>query len=97
VVFSLLTPHQIAGELTQGMLEPLYCGTTIPGVNACIVVPGREWVTFNFTVEAEKLGQVGRLDAAMHELAARLAATDAASIPNPGAHRLEQFSVSLRR
>jgi hypothetical protein len=40
-------------------------------------------VTFNFSVEAEKLGQVGRLDAAMHGLAARLPATDAASIPIP--------------
>ena len=83
VVFSLLTPHQIAGELTQGMMEPVYCGTMIPGVNACIVVPGREWVTFNFTLEARKLGQVERLDAAVRGLAARLPAPEALWVPAP--------------
>ena len=74
VVFSLLTPHQIAGSLTEGMMEPVYCGAAIPGVNACIVVPGREWVSFNFAVEAQKLAQIDRLDAALDELRAGLAA-----------------------
>ena len=69
VVFSLLTPHQLAGPLTDGMLEPIYCGATIPGVNGCFVVPGRDWVSFNFVVEAQKLGQIDRLDTALNGLA----------------------------
>ena len=68
VVFSLLTPHQMAGALTKGLLEPIYCGTTIPGVNGCIVVPGREWVTFNFFVEEHLLPQVDRLASAIGDL-----------------------------
>jgi hypothetical protein len=68
VVFSLLTPHQLIGPLTQGMIEPIYCGAAIPGVNACFVVPGRDWVTFNFTVEAQKLRQIKDLDAALEDL-----------------------------
>lgn len=68
IIFSLLTPHQIAGDLTAGMLEPVYCGTSIPGLNGCIVVPGREWVTFNFFVEEHMLPQVSRLDDAIAEL-----------------------------
>lgn len=72
VVFSLLTPHQLAGQLTEGMIEPIYCGAAIPGVNACIVVPGRDWVSFNFTVEAQKLPQIEKLDATVAELAKTL-------------------------
>jgi hypothetical protein len=68
VVFSLLTPHQLIGPLTQGMIEPIYCGAAIPGVNACFVVPGRDWVTFNFTVEAQKLPRIKHLDAALKDL-----------------------------
>lgn len=71
VVFSLLTPHQLAGQLTEGLIEPIYCGAAIPGVNACIVVPGRDWVSFNFTVEAQKLPQIEKLDAAVAELATK--------------------------
>lgn len=72
VVFSLLTPHQLFGPLTAGMIEPIYCGASIPGVNACIVVPGRDWVSFNFAIEAEKLTQVKSLDAALNELATQI-------------------------
>lgn len=68
IIFSLLTPHQIAGDLTAGMLEPVYCGTNIPGLNGCIVVPGKEWVTFNFFVEEKMLPWVSRLDEAIKEL-----------------------------
>lgn len=72
VVFSLLTPHQLVGPLTQGMIEPIYCGAAIPGVNACFVVPGRDWVSFNFTVESQKRAQIETLDAALADLTGRL-------------------------
>lgn len=73
IIFSLLTPHQIAGDLTKGMLEPVYCGTSIPGLNGCIVVPGNEWVTFNFFVEEQMLPWVSRLDVAIEALTAMAA------------------------
>lgn len=69
IIFSLLTPHQIAGDLTKGMLEPVYCGTNIPGLNGCIVVPGSNFVTFNFFIEEHMLPSMDRLDAAIEDLA----------------------------
>lgn len=73
VVFSLLTPHQIAGSLSKGLMEPVYCGTSIPGITGCIVVPGREWVTFNFFLGEHLLPHVERLDAAVRDLSDGLA------------------------
>jgi hypothetical protein len=80
IIFSLLTPHQIAGDLTKGMLEPVYCGTSIRGLNGCIVVPGTNWVTFNFFLEERMLPWVSRLDAAIEELGASANATTPAAV-----------------
>lgn len=77
VVFSLLPPHQIAGPLSKGLLEPVYCGTSIPGLTGCIVVPGREWVTFNFFLAEHLLAHVERLDAAVRDLSLASEAKDA--------------------
>lgn len=63
VVFGLIPPHRLAGPLMDGMIEPVYAGATMPGVNGCVVVPGRELVTFNFYMERKLLDYVVRLDA----------------------------------
>ena len=61
-VFALIPPHRLAGELTEDLLEPVYCGATMPGINGCVVVPGRTMVTFNFYLEEALLPQITRLD-----------------------------------
>lgn len=61
-VFALIPPHRLAGELTQDLMEPVYCGATMPGINGCVVVPGRTMVTFNFYLEESLVPQITRLD-----------------------------------
>ncbi|MDP1731001.1 MAG: hypothetical protein Q8L54_07460 [Devosia sp.] len=61
-VFALIPPHRLAGPLTEGLVEPVYCGATTPGINGCVVVPGRTMVTFNFYLEENLLPRIERLD-----------------------------------
>lgn len=63
LVFGLLPPHRLAGPLSEGLLEPVYAGALLPGVNACVVVPGRTMVSFGFYVEERLVDEVARLDA----------------------------------
>ena len=44
-------------------MEPVYAGASLRGVNGCVVVPGREWVAFEFHIEEQLLPKVERLDA----------------------------------
>lgn len=68
-VFALLPPHHLGGPLTRGMVEPVYAGATVGGVNGCVVVPGRHWVTLEFAMEEEMLPNIARLDAMVKALA----------------------------
>lgn len=61
-VFALIPPHRLGGALTEGLIEPVYCGATMPGVNGCVVVPGRTMVTFNFYLEERLLPRIVLLD-----------------------------------
>lgn len=58
---SIAPPHRPQGELTEGMLEPVYCGTHHPGLDAVIFVPGRRQVTLNFNLRARHMPQVDRV------------------------------------
>lgn len=62
VVLTMVPPHRIYGNLTHGMSEPIYCGSYHPGSNLCTFVPGREFVTFNFSLRAEHLAQVDKVE-----------------------------------
>jgi hypothetical protein len=61
-VFGLIPPHRLAGPLAEGLVEPVYAGATMPGVNGCVVVPGRRLISFNFQMEERLHGNVARLD-----------------------------------
>jgi hypothetical protein len=63
VVIGLIPPHRLAGALTEGLMEPVYCGATTPGANACVIVPGRELVSFNFYIQHERVPNLAALDA----------------------------------
>jgi hypothetical protein len=62
VVLGLIPPHRLGGKLTAGLIEPLYAGAALEGANACVIVPNRELVTFNFYIQEKLLPLVGRLD-----------------------------------
>ncbi len=70
IILTLVPPHRIAGKLSHGMAEPIFCGSYHPGTNICTFVPGREFVTFNFSVRPQHV-------AAIEDVATLLAEIDA--------------------
>jgi hypothetical protein len=65
VVLGLIPPHRLGGRLTAGLTEPVYAGAALDGANACVIVPNRRQVTFNFYIEEKLLPRVARLDAVL--------------------------------
>jgi hypothetical protein len=61
VVLTLVPPHRAYGPLTNGIMEPIYCGAWHPAANICTFCPGREYITLNFTMENRLLGNVDRI------------------------------------
>jgi hypothetical protein len=61
VVLTLVPPHRAYGPLTNGIMEPIYCGAWHPAADICTFCPGREYVTFNFTMENRLLANVERI------------------------------------
>ena len=68
IVLTLVPPHRTYGPMTQGMVEPLYCGAWHSQVNICTFCPGRDYVTFNFSLEQRHLDNVGRITALLEEM-----------------------------
>ena len=62
VVLGLIPPHRLAGGLTEALLEPIYAGAALDGANACVIVPNRRFVTFNFYLQQHLLPRISRLD-----------------------------------
>jgi hypothetical protein len=62
MVLGLIPPHRLGGRLTAGLLEPVYAGAALEGANACVIVPGRTELTFNFYIQQRLLAKVSRLD-----------------------------------
>jgi hypothetical protein len=65
VVIGLIPPHRLGGGLTRDLVEPVYAGAALEGANACVIVPNRRQVTFNFYIQDKLLPRVARLDAAL--------------------------------
>jgi hypothetical protein len=65
IVIGLIPPHRLGGGLTRDLLEPVYAGAALEGANACVVVPNRRQVSFNFYIEEKLLPRVAVLDAAL--------------------------------
>lgn len=68
VVLTLVPPHRMYGNLTAGMMEPIYCGSYHPGSNLCTFVPAREHVTFNFAMRTSHLDHADKVIALLDEL-----------------------------
>jgi hypothetical protein len=71
VVLGLIPPHRLTGSLTQDLLEPVYAGAALEGANACVIVPNRQLVTFNFYIQRKLLPRISRLDAILWPLISR--------------------------
>jgi hypothetical protein len=63
IVLTLVPPHRTNGPMTQGMVEPIYCGAWHPAANICTFCPGRDYVTFNFTMEERHIANVDKITA----------------------------------
>lgn len=63
MVLGLIPPHRLGGKLTAGLLEPVYAGAALEGANACVIVPGKTQLTFNFYIQQKLLPKIARLDA----------------------------------
>jgi hypothetical protein len=70
VVLTLVPPHRTNGPMTQGMVEPIYCGAWHPAANICTFCPGRDYVTFNFTMEDRHIANVDKVMALLDRIEA---------------------------
>jgi len=61
IALTLVPPHHTYGGLTEGIMEPIYCGAWHPGQNICTYCPGRDYVTLNFSMEQRHIDNVGKL------------------------------------
>ncbi len=61
IVLTLVPPHRTYGPMTHGMVEPIFCGAWHDSMNICTFCPGREYVTFNFSVEQRYLPMVDKV------------------------------------
>jgi hypothetical protein len=70
VVLTLVPPHRTYGPMTNGMVEPIYCGAWHPAANICTFCPGREYITFNFTMEERHIANVDKVTALLERVEA---------------------------
>ena len=71
VVLTLVPPHRTYGPMTTGMIEPIYCGAWHSATNICTFCPGRDYVTFNFSMEQRHIDNVDRVMSLLEEIEAR--------------------------
>jgi len=67
---SLVPPHRLQGALSAGLMEPVYCGTSHPGLQSCVFSPGEKWITFNFNMRAPHLARAKSIPALVDRLEA---------------------------
>jgi hypothetical protein len=73
LVLTLVPPHRPYGTMTREVVEPIYCGSFHPGTNLCTFVPGRRYVTFNFSMETRHIAQVDAVTALLERMEAQYA------------------------
>jgi hypothetical protein len=72
IVLTLVPPHRTYGPMTNGLVEPLYCGAWHDSMNIATFCPGRDYVTMNFAMEERHIANVGKIT----ELLERIEAMD---------------------
>lgn len=61
VVLTLVPPHRTYGALTEGVLEPIFCGAWHPAANIITFCPGRRYLAISFSMEQRHIDNVGRI------------------------------------
>jgi hypothetical protein len=56
--------------MTNGVVEPIYCGAWHDSMNICTFCPGREYVTLNFAMEQRLIPMVDRISALLEKIEA---------------------------
>ena len=77
VVLTLVPPHRAYGALAHHAMEPIYCGAYHPSSNICTYCPGREFLTFSFSMEQRHLGNVDKIETLLLEFEAAEAPANA--------------------
>ena len=70
IVLTLVPPHRTYGPMTNGLIEPLYCGAWHDSMNIATFCPGREYVTMNFAIEERLLPSVDKIMALLERIEA---------------------------
>ena len=70
IVLTLVPPHRTYGPMTNGLVEPLYCGAWHDSMNICTFCPGREYVTLNFSIEDRLIPMVDKIMALLERIEA---------------------------
>ncbi|MCF6301611.1 MAG: hypothetical protein L3J13_00120 [Devosiaceae bacterium] len=68
MVLTMVPPHRTYGDLTKGLIEPIYCGSYHPGSNLCTFVPARKNITLNFSMRRQFLPQVDAIEGLLDQL-----------------------------
>ena len=68
MTLSLVPPQRLAGALTRGMVEPVFNGTYHPGINSVVFTPGRQYITFSFSLRAKYLDALEKIPALLQSL-----------------------------
>jgi len=68
LTLSLVPPQRLGGELTKKMMEPIFVGTYHPGFNMCVFAPGKEHMTFNFSLYRRHLPKVEKIEQFLDQL-----------------------------
>lgn len=71
IVLTLVPPHRTYGPMTNGMVEPIYCGAWHSATNIVTFCPGREYVTLNFSMEQRHLANVQKVEALLEQVERR--------------------------
>jgi len=78
VVLTVVPPHRPYGNLTNGVMEPIFCGAWHPGVNICTFCPGRDHLALSFSMEDRHLANVEKIMPLLEQVETRFAGVEAA-------------------
>jgi len=71
-ILTMVPPHRLYGNLTHGMMEPVFCGSYHPGSTLCTFVPARKYVTLNFSMPETHIPRVPRIKTLIEKLQKQL-------------------------
>jgi hypothetical protein len=70
LVLTLVPPHRTYGPLTEGVIEPIYCGAWHSAANIATFCPGRDYVTMSFSMEQRHIANVDKITALLERVEA---------------------------